>query len=173
MAYISVIITHIFSQITFLSWSRPSVGSFHVLHLHLSFWLVGTYSCSCCTSVVFCVVLNLIWFISVIFQSANLVEEPSFLLFSLHLSSLTCCVWTVAIRGSGVDHLIGLLFRTTSCCWNATLYFVSPSSSGSGCCPFELLPFTFWSYLTPQYAQWLYYTPLLPMRALLQDSSSF
>ena len=24
------------------SWCRPSVGSFHVLHQHLSFWLVGT-----------------------------------------------------------------------------------------------------------------------------------
>ncbi len=150
MAYISVIITPIFLQITFLSWSRPSVGSFHVLHLHLSFWLVGCYSCSCCTSVFFSVWS---WIsngsFSVIFQSANLVEEPSFLLFSLHLSSLTCCVWTVAIRGRGVDHLIRLLFRTTSCCWNATLYLVSPSSSGSGCCSFEVLPFTFWSYLTP------------------------
>ncbi len=39
------------------------------------------------------------------------------LVVSLHLSSLICCVWTVAIRVSGIDHLIGLLFRTTSCCW--------------------------------------------------------
>ncbi len=60
MAYISVIITHV-TNYNF-SWYRPSVGGFHVLHQHLSFWLVGTYIHSCCTSV--CVVLNLIYSIS-------------------------------------------------------------------------------------------------------------
>ena len=38
MVYISVIILQI--TIFFTCWT--SVGSFHVLHLHLSFWLVGT-----------------------------------------------------------------------------------------------------------------------------------
>jgi hypothetical protein len=46
-------------------------------------------------------------------------------------------------------------------------WLVSPASSGSGFCPFEDLLFTFWSYLTFTYAQWLYYTPLMPLIALL------
>ena len=37
-------------------------------------------------------------------------------LYSLHLSSLICCVLTVTIRGSGVDHLIKLPLWNTSCC---------------------------------------------------------
>ncbi len=162
---------HTYLQITFLSWSRPSVGSFHVLHLHLSFRLVGTYSCSCCTSVVLCVVLNLICSISVIFQYANLVEEPSSLLFSLHHSSLTCCVWTVAIRVSGVDHLIGLLLRTTSCCWMPPwlLYLATPLVLVA--VHLNIFHLLSEATFTPQYAQWLYYTPLVPMQALLQDPS--
>ena len=35
----------------------------------------------------------------------------------------------------------------------ATLHLVSPSTSGSGCCPFEDLPFAFWSCLILQSAQ--------------------
>ncbi len=102
-------------QITILSWYRPSVGSFHVLHLHLSFWLVGTYIHSCCTSVVWSWISYIpLHLISSLFHPC---WRAIILVVSLHLSSLICCVWTVAIRVSGVDHLIGLLFRTTSCCW--------------------------------------------------------
>ncbi len=91
--------------------------------------------------------------------------------FSLHLSSLTCCVWTVVIRGSGVDHLIGFLLRTTSCCWMPPwlLYLLTPLVLVA--VHLKIFHLLFWSYFTPQYAQWLYYTPFVPMRALLLDPS--
>ena len=48
-------------------------------------------------------------------SSCPAVKEPSFLCFSPSLLS-DYCVFTVAIRGSGIDHLIGLPLQTTPCC---------------------------------------------------------
>ena len=76
------------------------MGSFHALNLHLSFWLVG--SLHACTSVNLS--LNLIFSTS----SCPAVAESSSSYFSLNLSDHLCLV---AIRGSGVDHLIELLFH--------------------------------------------------------------
>ena len=54
MVYISVIITHITNYNFFNCWT--SVGSFHVLHQHLSFWIVGTLHT--CTSVSMCLYIS-------------------------------------------------------------------------------------------------------------------
>ncbi len=88
------------------------------------------------------------------------------LVVSLHLSFLICCVWTVAIRASGVDHLIGLLFRTRSCCWMPPWFLYLPLPLVLVAVHLEDLLFTFWRYLTLTNAQWLYYTPLVPLIAL-------
>ncbi len=105
-------------------------------------------------------------------QSVHPCWRAIILVVSLHLSSLTCCVLTVAVRGSGVDHLIGLLLRTTSCCWMPPWLLFLPPPLVLVAVHLKIFHLLFWSYLTPQYAQWLYYTPLVPMRALLQDPSS-
>ena len=61
MVYISVITTHMYYKLqSFIC--RTSVVSFHVLHLHLSFWLVG--SPHACTPAF--MYLNLIWSTSVV-----------------------------------------------------------------------------------------------------------
>jgi hypothetical protein len=100
-----------------------------------------------------------------------LLKNHHLVFFSLHHSSLTCCVWTVAIRGSGVDHLIGFLLRTTSCCWIPPWLLYLPPPLVLVAIHLKIFHLLFWSYFTSQYAQWLYCTPLVPMRALLQDPS--
>jgi hypothetical protein len=94
IAYISVINLHML-QITIVSWYRPSVGSF---------------SCNASTSVFptcgylfIVVVLLLVWSLNLIystsfdFQSVSSLLKSHHLIVSHHLSSLICCVWTVAI----------------------------------------------------------------------------
>ncbi len=146
MAYISVI-NYTCYKLQFFSCYRSSVGSFHVLHQHLSFWLVGTYSC-CCSSVFLCGLeshmVHFHWY-PVLFILVKS-HHPS--CFSLHLSSLTCCVWNVVIRGSGVDHLIGILPRTTSCWWMPPWRLFLPPPLVLVSAHFEDLLFTFWSHHT-------------------------
>ena len=73
---------------------------------------------------------------------SSVVDQASLYFLSIFLPRLVVS-WAVSIQGCGVDHLIELLLRTTSCCQLPLLHLLSPSTSGSGCCPFEDLPFVF------------------------------
>jgi hypothetical protein len=63
------------------------------------------------------------------------------------------CLLTVAIRGSGVDHLIGLPLWTPSCCWMPPWLLFLPPPLVLVAVHVKIFHLIFWSYLTPQYAQ--------------------
>ena len=97
-------------------------------------------------------VLNLIYFISVSLGQTTCWRTIIIVIFSIHHSSLTCFVLNVAIRGSGVDHLIKLPPQTTSCCrlplW--IFYLLSVALSW----PLGLF---WWLIYTPRNCIWSYF----------------
>jgi hypothetical protein len=115
MAYISVIITHTYYKLHFFhDKDRLWAASMYYINTCLSDLCLLIHGC--CTTFFLCgLVSHMVHFSD--HQSAHPCWRAIILVVSLHLYSLTCCVLTVTVRGSGVDHLIGLLLQTTSCCW--------------------------------------------------------